>query len=509
WVSFCKAPVHSLPWLLGSVLLAAMMPRMRRVNRCVVLVACACLWGGMNVAFAEQGAPAMATERRIDAVKALRPENEEKLDARELLASLGRYEFGLVSTEQEAGRIEVSFTDEQGGALPLNGWLSYEVDDGKNYGCMQMIMTSGIAPVSEGRASVVLRGKERRVILYADGLPGYAFAKKDRFGRKDTKAVISLPEGTTRVQELLSLEAAGAIRWRVVDEHGKPETEKVKFWLYTPPYSTGGGSVDPPYGRFFIRSAQLNESYRLVLQKGARFADSSPPPLTLAEPVADLVIAFKPGKKVAGRLVDSEGRPLAGMRVRLGYQMLEPQPQSMEDAAVAVTGSDGRFAFDSINLDMPNRYWAVFVPPEETGGRSPLPMHRIAINAKTEFPVEMKLPVVHAARGRLLDAATGRPVVGVRVWALMHEQFSKTGRPNWLPVFQVPAVGPSDESGAFQFTNLPSGVYDFRLSEGRLALNRSEVSAEGGARIAGETDIDLLRVPQTAQGEPAIFWVRP
>lgn len=485
-----------------------MMPLMRRVNRCVVLVACACLWEGVNVAFAEQGAPAMATERRIDAVKALQPANEEKLGERGLLASLGRYEYGLVSTEVEAGRIEVSFTDEQGGALPLNGWLSYEVDDGKNHGCIQMILTSGIAPVNEGRASVVLRGNARRVIFYADGLPGYAFAKKDRFGRKDTKAVISLPEGVAHVQELLSLEAAGAIRWRVVDEHGKPETEKVKYWLYTPTYSTWS-EIGPPYARFLIRSARFHQSYRLVLQKGTRFADSSPPPLTLAEPVADLVIAFKPGRTVAGRLVDSEGRPLVGMRVRLGYQMLEPQPQMMEDAAVVVTGSDGTFVFESINLDIPNRYWVVFVPPDGVTERASLPSHRIAINAKTEFPVEMKLPAVHAARGRLLDAATGKPVAGVRVWALMHEQFSKTGRPNWLPVFEVPATGPTDENGEFLFTNLPAGVYDTKLSSGRLALNGSEVSAEGGARIAGETDIDLLRVPQATGGEVPVFWVRP
>ena len=461
------------------------------------------------VAVPAQDTPGLAADRRIEAVKALRPENEEKLDSRELLASLDRYEFGTTSTESEAGRVEVSFTDEQGVSLSLNGWLSYEVDDGKNYGCMPMILTSGIALVREGRTSVVLRGKERRVILYADGLPGFAFAKKDRFGRKDAKAVVSLPSGVTRVQEAISLEAAGAIRWRVVDEHGKPETGKVKFWLYTPPYSTWGGSVEPPYGRFFIRSAQFNESYRLVIQKGARFADSSPAPLTLTEPVADVVIAFKLGKTITGRLVNAEGHPLVGASLRLGYQSLEPQPTMLEDAAVTVTGSNGEFSFESINLDMPNRYWLVFAPPAEAGTRRVLPMHRIAIDAQTPLPLEMRLPAVHVARGRLLDAKTGKPVVGVHVKALMHEQFSKTGRPNWLPVFEVPATAPTDENGGFQFTNLPAGVYDFRLSAGQLALNRSDVSAEGSARITGETDIDLLHVPQLAGAEAAVFWVRP
>jgi hypothetical protein len=365
-------------------------------------------------AFAEQDTPAMATERRIEAVKALRPENEEKLDTRGLLAVLGRGGFGMTSVGAEAGRIEVAFTDEKGAPMPLDGWLSYETNDGKNHGCIRISLSSGIAPVRDGHATVILHGRERRVELYSEGLLGYAFAKKDRFGRKDTVAVLSLPERAASVKEVIPLEPAGAIRWRVVDEHGAPETQKVKYWIYTPTYSTWS-EIEPPYARFLLRPARFNESYRLVIQKGVRFADSSPSPLTLAEPVADLVIAFKPGKTVAGRLVNSEGRPLAGMRVRLGYQMLEPQPQSMEDVAVAVTGSDGGFAFESINLDMPNRYWVVFVPPDGVKEWASLPSHRVAIDSVTPLPVEMKLPAVHVVRGRLLDAATGKPVIGVRL----------------------------------------------------------------------------------------------
>ena len=484
-----------------------MTPLMFRINRWVVLATCMLMPAGSVATAAMQDTPELAA-RRIEAVKALRLENEENMDGRVLLSALGRNGLYISPTGSEAGRIEVVFTDEQGSPMPLNGWLSYETNDGKPQGCLRISLSSGITPVSEGRASIILRGKERRVVLYSEGLPGYAFAKKDRFGRKDTFAALSLPEGETSVRATIPLEPAGAMRWRIVDEAGHPETQQVKYWLYTPTYSTWS-EMGPTDRRLLIRPARFNESYRLVVQKGARFADSSPPCLTPDEPVADLVIAFNPGKTVAGRLIDAGGRPVAGASLRLAYQIMEPQPTMLEAVAEVVTRDDGGFLFESINLDMPNRYWLVFASPDGAGVHRTLPMHRIAIDARTPLPVEMWLPPVHVARGRLLDVGTGKPIVGVRVWALMHEQFSKTGRPNWLPVFEVPATGPTDENGGFQFTNLPAGVYDFKLSAGRLALNGSEVSAEGGARVAGETDIDLLRVPHPVGNEPAVFWVRP
>lgn len=180
----------------------------------------------------------------------------------------------------------------------------------------------------------------------------------------------------------------------------------------------------------------------------------------------------------------------------------------LESVAATVTDAGGKFSFESINLDMPNRYWLVFDPSDEVGDvRRALPMHRIAVDARTPLPVEIRLPETHEAHGRLLDAKTARPVVGVRVWELMHERFSATGRPNWLPVFKVPAVAPTDESGLFWFNNLPAGVYDFSLSEGRVAKHGSEVGAPDNP-VAGQTDIDLLRVPQIGENAPPVFWVR-
>lgn len=492
-------------------LLCRMMPLPRLKPR-FLLATVVCVLAGASAAITARGAdlPALTDAQRVAAVKALRPANEEMLPQNELLSSLGRYGFPRDSEEKESGRIEISLTDEQGGPMALDGWFSYETDDGADYGCLIMRLRAGIAPVKNGRATVVLRGTERRAILYADGLPGYALAKKDRFGRKAPQAVISLPKDGTSVSETLSLEPAGAIRWRVVDQNGKPETETVKYWLHTPPYSTGAGDMDRPHNRFFVRSARFKESYRLILQKGARFLESSPEQLTLGSPAADVVIAFKPGKTVLGRLLKADGKPFPGVVLSLAYQTLAEQPTMVETAAKLVTGVDGSFAFEAINFEMPNRYWLVCEPARGAENPHALPFYRIPVDSKTPLPVEMRLPGVYAARGRLLDAKTGVPVVGARVHALVREELSETGHPIGLSVFRVPAVAPTDTNGAFHFTNLSAGVYDFMLQDGNVARDGSQVSAAGSA-MAGKTNIDLLRVPQTeVDGEEApTFWVYP
>lgn len=454
---------------------------------------------------AAQDTPESAA-RRIEAVKALAPKNEEKLDQRTLLTALGRNGAWMVRAENEVGRIEVSFTDAQGRPMLVSGWLSYDTT-GESQMCMMDYCGAGISRVLGGHTTIDLRGEERRVELFSEGLPGYAFAKKEHDATVHTNASLWLPKDATNLQTTIALEPAGAIRWRVLDEAGTPETEKVRYWLYTQPYSASG-VIDPIDGQMLIRPARLESPYRLVIHKGALFAASSAPLLTMDSPVADLVIAFKPGQTVAGRLVDADGRPVAGANLRLGYQLMEPQPTMMETATLAVTGADGAFAFESINLEMPNNYWVVFDSHDGANEQRPLPKHRIAINAKTPMPVEMRLPAVHAASGRLLDAKTAEPVAGVLVRALMHEQFSSTGRPNWLPVFEVPATAPTDERGEFHFTNLPAGVYDFRLSKGFVTQNREAVSAAGNLPTR-TLDIDLLRVPQAAEDKPTTFWFRP
>jgi|GEM_PF-6087206 len=480
---------------------------MPRLKRWVLPLLYALLTSVHTTADIAQDAPGWTDKQRAAAVQALRPEKENTSNEVHLLESLGRPPYATEANKPESGRIKIAFTDEQGAPLPLNGWVSYETDDGRNHGCLIMRYGAGIAAVTEGRTEIVLHGRERQAIVYTEGLPGYALAKEDTYRRKFPYISLTLPEGETIRSETLPLEPAGAIRWRVLNEQADPETEEIRYWLFTPPYSTGGGDARPPYERFFIRPARFNAPYRLVLQKGVRFANSSPAPLSISAPVADLTIAFQPGTTVSGRLLDADKRPLAGAHLRLGYQMLEPQPQMLENVAEIMTGPDGVFSFESINLDMPNSYWLVFDPTDKAEVQhKALPAHRIALTTQTPLPVEMKLPPVHVARGRLLDDKTGEPLVGVQVWAHVHERFSKTGRPDWLPVFQIPAVAPTDESGRFQFNNLPAGVYNFHLSKGRIQQSGDSVRVPDNP-VAGREDIDLLRVPQSGTDNPQTFWV--
>lgn len=332
--------------------------------------------------------PEQATKRAM-AVKSLRSPGEDGLDELGLLESLGR---GWMPRPEGdvTGRVELSLTDRQGAVLAVDGWLSFETDDGKEYGCFPMSLGSGIAPVRGGRASVALRGAERRVTFRSEGLPGYAFASKDAMGRIETRLTRTLPQGESELRVSVPLEPAGAIRWRVLDEAGNPEAARVEYSLSIGDYGEGGSST-PPFGRLLIRPARFYESHRLILRKGSRLVIGDAPLLTSDVPVCDQTIAFVQGETVSGRVLDSFGHPAAAILVELGYQT-SGNPNYTDKAASGFTDAEGNFVFEGINFSLPNSYWLSFGSTgTPIGGMAPS-VHRVVV-PRTSRPLEIRLPV--------------------------------------------------------------------------------------------------------------------
>ncbi|HSI07538.1 MAG TPA: carboxypeptidase-like regulatory domain-containing protein, partial [Rariglobus sp.] len=448
----------------------------------------------------EHDTPELAA-KRIAEISALIPSGEGELDDQGLLKSLGR-QSTPDTIRPETGRIEIRLKNEGSDSKLLNGWLRYETDTGLDQGCIRIIWASGIVRVNGGRATITLRGNDRRVILYAEGLPGYRLAQKNQFGLSASTA-LTLPPNTNLLEAEIPVTAAGAIRWRIMSETGLPETEPLKLWYYGADFSTSDKKMDPPYRRLLIRPAFFHEKYRIVIQKGARLAFSSPAPLTLQNPVSDEVVAFVPGVTVSGRILDEKGVPVSGLTFALRYQMIKKQPTMTETVAEVMTDKSGDFRFENINPDMPNPYW-LQLSTADTGGPTATPPYRFEINPRSSQPIELRLPAMYPAMGRLLHAKTGKPVVGAKLRAYVRSHLSPTGRPAGLPIFTVPAELPTDETGAFKFSHLPIGIYDFYIESGRIVRDGKDIPA---LQVSpnDNPNMDLMHVPQNP-GEPLVLW---
>lgn len=120
-------------------------------------------------------------------------------------------------------------------------------------------------------------------------------------------------------------------------------------------------------------------------------------PGTAAVPSQLTVRLTEPGHRVLGRVVNEKGEPVEGARVEAGVEGAHNVA-----AGSATTKADGRFAFDSLP---PDAQFTVYAEGYDRGDFLKLPLDRDA-----EVPVVLKREAELV--GRIVDAATGKPVPG-------------------------------------------------------------------------------------------------
>ncbi len=408
--------------------------------------------------------------------------------------------------------IEVSLVLPSGEAAPVRGRLGYYQTDGtaRNRFGFGALSGDSTLPIVAGQAAGILYGDRnmRQVVFVDQFLVGYRFARKSGVRGHLASRAFDLPENGSPLRVKIPVEPAGAFRVRLLEDDGQlaPDGEgEVAYRFLGPEYSQGGGAR-APYANLLFTPLPLQGECELVVQRGHRIATTGKVALTPETPAIEHVLRFPPGTRVAGRILDAEGRPVAGGKVRLGYQYLQPQPTMLLEAAQRLTGPEGEFSFEGINLDLPNPWWVETVPAPD--GPPTMPRHRIPLDKGAAQAVEFRLPEVHETAGRLLDHETNQPLAGITVEALVWIRSVNpptTDRPKWTNLRQ-PAVAETDADGVFRFRNLPAGPYALRLSSGEVVTKRDEVKTSQ-ADDDKRPWIDLFQVPENAGG-PNIFWCR-
>ena len=381
-----------------------------------------------------------------------------------------------------ANEIEVSLVLSSGETAPVRGRLGYYRTDGtarKGFG-FGVLSGDSTLPIVAGKAAGVLYGDrhKRQVVLVDQFLVGYRFARKPGARGHLASRTFDLPENGSPLRVTIPVEPAGAFRVRLLEDDDQlaPDGKgEVAYWFLGPEYSQGGGAR-APYANLLFTPLPLQGECELVVQRGHRIVTTGKIALTPETPAIEHVLRFPPGTRVAGRILDSEGRPVAGGKVRLGYQYLQPQPTMLLEAAERLTGPDGEFSFEGINLDLPNPWWVETVP--EPVGPPTMPRHRTPLDKNAAQAVELRLPEVHETAGRLLDYETNQPLPGITVEAFVWIRSVNpppVDRPQWTNLRQ-PAMAETDADGVFRFRNLPAGPYALRLSFGEIVTKRDRKS---------------------------------
>jgi beta-lactamase regulating signal transducer with metallopeptidase domain len=241
---------------------------------------------------------------------------------------------------------------------------------------------------------------------------------------------------------------AGAIVGQVLDADGKPAGTGVHIRCQTVDAASGplgqisltrGFPVDAA-GRFFASPLPLGGSYAVTAGRGHNQQVAPTVRLDGSEPTKRVTIRMTRDAAAEGRVVGPDGRPLAGVPVKLEFVHAKA---SMSWGPPNRTDDGGRFRFEDLSSE-PDHYRAI----AEAKGYQP---GEAALRPGGP-PAEIRLERGHVLEGRVLDAKTGWPIPGVSVYA---------HRINWAAGerYAYEAQGKTDEQGRFRFSNLPEGSW--------------------------------------------------
>ena len=304
--------------------------------------------------------------------------------------------------------------------------------------------------------------------------------------------------------------AAGEIRGRVVDTDGNPvgegagiNAEYEPSWAVavqaTPPL-TEVSSMDPPphlarafshttpnvprsfesrstgaAGEFELRPWPLGVPCRIVVRQGHIRRILDPVTIDAREPRRDVEIRLPKRARMEVRIVDGEGKPLAGAQGIVSMPASAPAPpwgpwfQSVEWPP-AVSDADGRIVLDDLAADETEYTLNVNFPKDY----QPI-SRRLELDGR---PLELRAERGQVLEGRLVEGVTGWPIPRVQLLA-------------WQGSTVTQPEAPTDDEGRFRFSALREGVV--RLDDGNH-LSRWPFPTQGWPDFeAGKTPPIVLR----------------
>lgn len=160
-------------------------------------------------------------------------------------------------------------------------------------------------------------------------------------------------------------------------------------------------------------------------------------------------VVLQPGARLAGRVVDPRGRPVAGAGIFLAERLPSRQSweQTLRGEPDAESGRDGSFAVDDLARGVPLHLLVKadgYIAAAVRGVRPPV-----------RGPLLVRLEPAAVLHGRLLDEA-GNPVAGARVNLTWQEVLADD--PRERPVGEaIERSSVSKADGRFEIVNVPAG----------------------------------------------------
>lgn len=180
-------------------------------------------------------------------------------------------------------------------------------------------------------------------------------------------------------------------------------------------------------------------------------------------------IELAPGRTIRGRVVDADGRPVAGATVTIGGDQaaeLDPVQRWFRCAHQAVTDSDGRYAVEGVD------------PPRAGGApRTSITARRAGVGAAipSELPEEDAVPdLVLVPVGGIDGHITAAIEGGVSHMAVLARRRGSQADVRFSPV---------DAFGRFRFDDVPAGEHDLEVVAPRRTAGRPGVAV---IVVAGE-----------------------
>lgn len=334
-------------------------------------------------------------------------------------------------------------------------------------------------PIAKGRVELTLPTPNRLELTQAR-LPGYA----------PTTRFFDIPDGSGPLLLDVSVVPAGAIHGRLTDAQGTPISGWFLSCLPDDPAESRpvlnwdnvfwGGQKTNVAGGFVTTGLPFDHGYFIVAHNDFFYATSDSIRLTRRDPIHAIEWPVPSPIAYSGRLVDPDGVPIPQASLQLSFHARHDH--SFGNSTRIVTEADGKFDIPRINPAEMERYELQLVSQKNWQSFSVRLPRDLSAKSRT-----FTLAPGHKLSGRILDAATGRPLAGIEVSAYpYYEDVKDSPRQLLLPIL---AENKTDADGRFQFSTFPPGKFRISTQQGGVDSPVVTLPAQAG------TDLDLHLKP--------------
>lgn len=302
---------------------------------------------------------------------------------------------------------------------------------------------------------------------------------------------------------VIELPAGGRVSGRVIDKSTRMPVTSFRAGMSND--RSGGGMVMrmPPSlqqfrsdsGEFVLENVSPAASELIVEAPGYVRRRVGGIAVDEGRPVSDLEVEVESGTSISGRVVSTEGSPLAGAIVHLATNDSGPLGMPRDASSSATTDGAGEFTLAAVES---GEQTVVFQKPGYQAERK-----SVRVSGK-EMRVDARLTKGRDVAGIVVTDG-GVPVAGANVSARTAVQDA------------VPRSATTDQNGEFRFTGLTPGRYRFTASKNGMSngeVTDFDIEAgtplriviEGGGvitgRITGLTEAELLSARVTFSNGP-------